>query len=106
VIAAIESRIGQLDVLLRAHAGGLELRDVDHAGHVVVRYTGMCAGCPWKPLTTEATVRPALMATDGVTAVEVEGSRISDEAQRRIAAAFAPPSCGSEHTADGAPLET
>jgi hypothetical protein len=49
----------------------------------------MCTGCPLRPVTTASTIRPALLELDGVTAVEIEGSRISAEAEARIAAAFA-----------------
>jgi hypothetical protein len=40
-------------------------------------------------VTTASTIRPALLELDGVTAVEIEGSRISAEAEARISAAFA-----------------
>jgi hypothetical protein len=39
-------------------------------------------------LTTVSTVRPALLELDGVESVEIEGSRISAEAEARLAAAF------------------
>ena len=81
-------RLDELGVVLGAHAGGLEL--VELVGGVArVRYTGMCTGCPLRPLTTASTVRPALLDVDGVEALEVEGSRISAEAEARLAAAFA-----------------
>lgn len=85
---AAARRIGELAVVLGAHAGGVELVEV--AGGVArIRYTGMCTGCPLRPLTTVSTVRPALLELDGVESVEVEGSRISTEAEARLAAAFA-----------------
>jgi Fe-S cluster biogenesis protein NfuA len=84
----IEAAVARIDRRLRAHAGGLELRGVSPDGVVSVRYTGMCTGCPLRPLTTAATVRPALLGIDGVRELEVSGGRISDEAQRRIAAAL------------------
>jgi hypothetical protein len=40
-------------------------------------------------ITTEATVRPALLGVDGVAGLEVEGMRISEEAQLRLTAALA-----------------
>jgi hypothetical protein len=40
-------------------------------------------------LTTASTIRPALLELDEVAAVEIEGSRISAEAEARLAAAFA-----------------
>ena len=64
----------------------LEVRD----GVVRLRYTGMCTGCPLRPVTTASTVRPALLDVEGIEAVEVEGSRISAEAEARLAAAFGP----------------
>jgi hypothetical protein len=51
----------------------------------------MCTGCHLRPLTTASTIRPALLALDGVEAVEIEGSRISAEAEARLAAAFMRP---------------
>jgi Fe-S cluster biogenesis protein NfuA len=85
----VEERVATLDRLLAAHAGGLQLGEV-RGGEVWVSYTGMCTGCPLRPLTTTATVRPALLALDGVTAVHVAGGRISEEAEARLAAALAP----------------
>jgi Fe-S cluster biogenesis protein NfuA len=88
-VTALADRLEQLGDVLAAHAGGIEL--VDHSDGVVrLRFTGMCTGCPLRPLTTASTVRPALLALDGVDAVEIEGSRISAEAEARIAAAFRP----------------
>jgi Fe-S cluster biogenesis protein NfuA len=85
---AVLDRLEELRPALAAHAGGVELVEV--AGSVVrLRYTGMCAGCHLRPLTTASTVRPALLALEGVSEVEIEGSRISAEAEARLAAAFA-----------------
>jgi len=89
VSAGVAARVAEIDRLLAAHAGGLELRAV-HDGEVHVAYTGMCTGCPLRPLTTSATVRPALTALPEVTSVHVAGGRVSEEAERRIAAALAP----------------
>ncbi|HKP18636.1 MAG TPA: NifU family protein [Gaiellaceae bacterium] len=86
--ADLALRLDEVRAVLGAHAGGIEL--VELAGGVArVRYTGMCTGCPMRPVTTASTVRPALLAVDGVEDVEVEGSRISAEAEARLAAAFA-----------------
>ncbi|RKE38663.1 NifU-like protein [Paraburkholderia sp. BL23I1N1] len=87
-IHAIRSEIEHLDMLLHGHAGGLELVDADDSGTVVVRFTGMCTGCLLRPMTSAATVQPALLRLEGVTEVKIEGSRISDEAARRIARAL------------------
>lgn len=80
----IEARVAELSARIAAHAGGLELDHVAADGTVTVRFTGMCTGCPYRPLTMAGTVRPALLAIDGVTRVEAVGSRISEEAERRL----------------------
>ena len=86
--AAVLERLEELRPALAAHAGGIELVEVD-GGVARIRFTGMCTGCHLRPLTTASTIRPALLALDGITAVEVEGCRISAEAEVRLAAAFA-----------------
>jgi Fe-S cluster biogenesis protein NfuA len=88
VTGAVLARLEELRPALDAHAGGVEVVSVE-GGVVRLRFTGMCAGCPLRPVTTASTIRPALLALDGVRAVEVEGSRISAEAEARLAAAFA-----------------
>jgi Fe-S cluster biogenesis protein NfuA len=87
-MSAIEARLDALRPVLDAHAGGIELLEV-RDGVVRLRFTGMCAGCHLRPLTTASTIRPALLALDEVSGVEIEGSRISAEAEARLAAAFA-----------------
>lgn len=93
----LDETVSDLDNALRAHAGGLEMLEVTPAGAVTVKFTGMCAGCPMRPLTTAATVRPALLAVNGVTRVTVEGSRISEFAERRLSRAFAATDGWSQH---------
>jgi Fe-S cluster biogenesis protein NfuA len=88
--AAVEARIVELNRLINAHAGRIELVELSPEGAVTVRYEGMCAGCELRPLTTVGTVRPGLLAIDGVTRVEVQGSRISEEAEKRIAESLEP----------------
>ena len=83
----VSDRLVTLSRVLGAHAGGVELVWI-REGVVRIRYTGMCTGCHLRPLTTASMVRPALLAIEGVTAVEVEGSRISAQAEERLAAAF------------------
>jgi Fe-S cluster biogenesis protein NfuA len=85
---AVLARIEELRPALDAHAGGVELVAVQE-GVVRLRFTGMCTGCPLRPVTTASTIRPALLELQGVTAVEIEGSRISAEAEARLAAAYA-----------------
>lgn len=87
LLADVEAALAAIGPALAAHAGGVELAGLED-GAVRLRYTGMCTGCPLRPLTTATTVRPALAAVPGVTSVEVEGSRISAEAEARLARAF------------------
>jgi Fe-S cluster biogenesis protein NfuA len=87
-VRAVLERLEELQPVLDAHAGGIEL--VEMRGSTVrVRFTGMCTGCHLRPLTTASTIRPALLELTGVDTVEIEGSRISAEAEARLAAAFA-----------------
>jgi Fe-S cluster biogenesis protein NfuA len=88
VTEAVRSRLEELGPVLGAHAGGIELVDFDR-GVVRLRFTGMCTGCPLRPLTTASTIRPALLDLEDVSSVEIEGSRISAEAEARLAAALA-----------------
>jgi Fe-S cluster biogenesis protein NfuA len=87
MIAAVLERLERLRPILDAHAGGIELVEVN-GSTVRLRFTGMCMGCHLRPLTTASTIRPALLELAGVEAVEIEGSRISAEAEARLAAAF------------------
>jgi Fe-S cluster biogenesis protein NfuA len=86
VTTAVLRRLEELRPVLGAHAGGIELVEVD-GGTVRLRFTGMCTGCHLRPVTTASTVRPALLELEGVEAVEIEGSRVSAEAEARLAAA-------------------
>jgi Fe-S cluster biogenesis protein NfuA len=71
---------------LAAHAGGIEvieLQDAAAGREAVVRFTGMCTGCAFKPMTLAATVEPMLTGVDGVTAVRALGGRADPEAMAR-----------------------
>jgi Fe-S cluster biogenesis protein NfuA len=84
--ASLQRRIASLNVLIRSHAGEIELVDVSHEGVVTVRYMGMCAGCDYRPVTTAGTVEPALLDVPGVRKVTVVGVQVSEEALMRIRA--------------------
>ena len=88
MIAAVRERLEELRPILGAHAGGIELVEV-RGSTVRLRFTGMCTGCHLRPLTTASTIRPALLDLTGIDRVEIEGSRISAEAEARLAAALA-----------------
>ncbi len=93
----VQTQLGRLlmeveadKLLWGSEAGGLELDAVAPDGTVRVRFTGLCTGCPYRPLTMAGTVRPALLQARGGTAVEATGSRISAEAEARLAALLDP----------------
>ena len=77
----VETRVRQVSDILYAHAGGIELDHIDDDGTVHVQFTGACTGCPYRPVTMAATIRPSLLQIEGVTGVEATGSRISEEAE-------------------------
>ncbi len=85
----LSGSLEQVQRLLASHAGGIELVELRSDGTARLRYTGMCTGCMYRPLTTCATVRPLVLAADEVSALEIEGSRISEEAEVRLAEALA-----------------
>jgi Fe-S cluster biogenesis protein NfuA len=87
---ALNARIAEINALMRAHAGGVELVDVSVDGAVSVRFAGKCTGCELRPLTLAGTVRPALLALDGVNRVMAVGVRISEEAEQRLAESLGP----------------
>jgi Fe-S cluster biogenesis protein NfuA len=89
---ALERRIDQVCRLMSAHAGGIELVGVYASGAVRVRFTGMCVGCTLRPLTMRGTILPALSEIAGVTAVDADGTRISEEAAARLARYLGGPS--------------
>ena len=80
----LAARLEEVRALMSAHAGAVELIDLSPRGEVRLRFTGMCAGCPYRPLTMEGTIRPALASVPGVTAVDADGARVSDEALARM----------------------
>jgi Fe-S cluster biogenesis protein NfuA len=71
---------------LAAHAGGIDLVEVREGGsgrEAVVRFTGMCTGCAFKPMTMAATVEPMLTDVAGITSVQALGGRADVEAMAR-----------------------
>jgi Fe-S cluster biogenesis protein NfuA len=81
---AVQLQIQRLGRVLDAHAGGLQLVGTEADGSVTVRFTGMCCGCPLRPVSMAGLIRPALLSVEGVTAVAAEGGRISAEAESRL----------------------
>ena len=85
----LEARIVDINALMRAHAGAVELVNVSDDGAVTVRFVGKCTGCELRPVTMISTVRPGLLAVEGVSRVIVQGVRISEEAEARMAESLA-----------------
>jgi Fe-S cluster biogenesis protein NfuA len=79
-------RVKAINVLIGSHAGEVEVVRVSPQGAVSIRYTGMCTGCEYRPVTTAGTVEPALLDVPGVSEVIVVGARVSEEALARIGA--------------------
>ena len=80
----VQLQVQRLGRVLDAHAGGLQLVGTEADGSVTVRFTGMCCGCPLRPVSMAGLIRPALLSVEGVTAVSAEGGRISAEAESRL----------------------
>ena len=85
--AALAEALEAVNRALHSHAGSVEAVGMTD-GVARLRYTGMCAGCSFRPLTTHATVRPLLREQFGIE-VESIGSRISAEAEERLTRAYA-----------------
>lgn len=90
--AALDARVAAINVLMRAHAGAIELLEVTEEGEVTVRFVGKCTGCELRPVTMISTVQPGLLAVPGVRRVAVLGVRMSEEAEERMAR-----SLGADH---------
>ena len=83
---ALAEAVVRTNRALAAHAGGIELVEVRDGGtgpEAVVRFTGMCTGCAFKPMTMAATVEPMLTAVEGVESVQALGGRADPEAMAR-----------------------
>jgi Fe-S cluster biogenesis protein NfuA len=87
-VPALERRLAQVCAVMRSHAGAVELVEVGLDGVVELRFTGMCQGCPFRPLTMHGTIVPALMEVPGVTEVRAAGARISEFAAERLRVAL------------------
>ena len=99
----LDERVGEINVLMRTHAGAIEVVDLAPDGVLTVRFMAMCQGCPFRAVTMYGLVKPALEELPGVTEVRAQGVRISEEAaQRAVAAigegsAWLPLSLGGKH---------
>ncbi|MCW2830412.1 MAG: NifU family protein [Aeromicrobium sp.] len=83
----IDGAVAELNRALRSHGGGIELVERTPSGALRLRMVGMCAGCRYRPMSTAATVRPFFRETLGLEVV-VDGARISEEAEERLARAL------------------
>jgi Fe-S cluster biogenesis protein NfuA len=80
----LDGRVAEINRLMAGHAGAIEVVDVSDTGQVTVQFTGLCTGCPCKPLTMASTVRPGIGQLPGVSSVVAAGGRISEEAEERL----------------------
>ena len=82
--AEVRLAVEELNVMMSSHAGQIVLDEIDDAGVVHVHFEAFCQGCPWRPATFAATIRPRIMEVPGVTGVEAPGARVSAAAERRF----------------------
>jgi Fe-S cluster biogenesis protein NfuA len=80
----VEGTVAYINRLLSAHRGSVQVYESEDPGVLRVQFGGMCTGCPLRPLTLAATIRPLLLQVPGVTDVAMTGGRISHEAEARI----------------------
>jgi len=78
----------QIRPVLAIHGGGVRLVDVTPAGEVRLAFEGACCGCPLKSVTYALGIRQKLSPIPGVTAVTVEGVRLSKAALERAACMY------------------
>jgi len=81
---ALTDQVDAVRRLMHTHAGGIEVEAVGDDGVVDIRFTGMCQGCPFRPVTLLGTIGPALRRVPGVTDVRAPGARVSEEAAERM----------------------
>ena len=86
---ALARRVASVNQFMSVHRGGLALVDVDDEGLVEVEYRGMCTGCTYRPICSETTVRPALLALEGVSSVAIRGGGVNTENRLRLARSLA-----------------
>lgn len=73
--------LARVRTALLAHAGGVDVVAAEGES-VTLRFTGACSGCPARPITMAATVRPVL-AEHGISEVTAQGVRLdADQAER------------------------
>jgi Fe-S cluster biogenesis protein NfuA len=87
---ALRQRIRDIVDVMQSHAGAIELIDVSESGDVTIKFTGMCQGCRFRPMTLYGLIVPALREIPGIGRIDVRGLRLSDEAVQRMTTAFAP----------------
>jgi len=86
---ALDASLEMVAMRVASHAGGIEVVGLSDDGALELRFTGMCAGCPYRPLTMAVTIRPALLAVKGITQVVADGARVSEEAAARLSSYMA-----------------
>lgn len=80
----LEARARLVSRMLAPHGGGVEVVGAGADGTVRLSFTGLCTACWLRPITLENVVGPAFRDLDGVADVQVDGVRISAQAQARL----------------------
>ena len=74
----------QVRPLLKLHGGGVTFLNVSADGVIELEFEGACRGCSLKSITYALGIRQKLMPIPGVTAVNMNGVRLSDAALARV----------------------
>jgi Fe-S cluster biogenesis protein NfuA len=85
---AVRQALRRAEGYLRSHGGTVELRGIDQAGVVEVKFGGMCLGCPARPVTVMSVIRRCLAELDFVSDVQAVGVAISSETRQRLEGIF------------------
>jgi Fe-S cluster biogenesis protein NfuA len=83
-LAEVEEAVAELDRAMRSHGGGIEYLGTSPDGALRLKMTGLCQGCLFRPVTVAGTIAPFIEERLGCE-VEVQGARISEEAEARLA---------------------
>jgi Fe-S cluster biogenesis protein NfuA len=75
---------------IHAHHGDVEIARVDDEGHVELKLTGNCVGCPYQAVTFGVALHDQLNAVEGVTDVSLEGRELSPKLLARLKRVHAP----------------
>ena len=85
VLHAVEQVLEtQVRPLVKLHGGGVALVNLTGNGVVELEFEGACRGCSLKSMTYALGIRQKLLPVPGVTAVKMDGVRLSQAALDRV----------------------